>query len=194
MSRMNKNQKIWNKAKKTAKFQTKSKAISIALIKTNQKASRGIFWNSNEHFWETHFCQKSKEIDCKEAIWALKSMGITSAILLVEQQTNKPIFFIDDHINLTGKNPLIGENIDEIGKRFPDQSAVYSKKWMAQLPEIERKTGCAGILPKTKKYIELPPVFVFCAILANHANMKTIGIVSSCKNKNLIQKIAEKCP
>lgn len=37
------------------------------------------------------------------------------------------LVYIEDHINLTGNNPLIGENDDEFGPRFPDMSEAYSK-------------------------------------------------------------------
>lgn len=33
---------------------------------------------------------------------------------------------IKDHINLTGKNPLVGKNIDEFGPRFPDMTETYN--------------------------------------------------------------------
>ncbi len=42
---------------------------------------------------------------------------------------------ISDHINLTGRNPLVGPNLDELGARFPDLSNVYNK----ELREIIQK-------------------------------------------------------
>ena len=38
------------------------------------------------------------------------------------------LMVINDHLNLVGKNPLIGDNIDEFGPRFPDASEIYSKR------------------------------------------------------------------
>ncbi len=46
---------------------------------------------------------------------------------------------IEDHINLTGNNPLIGPNIQELGLRFPDMSEPYDKKLNDVLASILKK-------------------------------------------------------
>jgi purine-nucleoside phosphorylase len=51
------------------------------------------------------------------------------------------LMVIDDHINLTGGNPLIGANDDRFGTRFPDMSAVYSRRLGAIADEAAERTG-----------------------------------------------------
>jgi purine-nucleoside phosphorylase len=46
------------------------------------------------------------------------NMGFSQGALMV----------IDDHINLTGGNPLAGENDERFGPRFPDMTEVYSSR------------------------------------------------------------------
>jgi len=38
------------------------------------------------------------------------------------------IMIIEDHINLTGANPLVGPNHDDWGERFPDMTEAYNKQ------------------------------------------------------------------
>lgn len=41
------------------------------------------------------------------------------------------LMILTDHLNMSGNNPLIGKNMDEMGPRFPDMSEVYSRKLVA---------------------------------------------------------------
>ena len=49
------------------------------------------------------------------------------------------IMLIEDHINLTGANPLIGKNYDELGERFPDMSNAYDKNLRKRIGEIAKE-------------------------------------------------------
>lgn len=48
---------------------------------------------------------------------------------------------ITDHINMTGQNPLIGENLEEFGPRFPDMSNAYTKEYREKAHAIAEKLG-----------------------------------------------------
>ena len=49
------------------------------------------------------------------------------------------LMVIDDHLNLMGQNPLVGENDERFGVRFPDMTEVYS----ARLRGIADRAGAA---------------------------------------------------
>jgi purine-nucleoside phosphorylase len=53
------------------------------------------------------------------------------------------LMVIDDHINLMGRNPLIGPNDDRWGTRFPDMSAVYSPRLRQIAGDAARARGLA---------------------------------------------------
>lgn len=63
----------------------------------------------------------------------LYAMGIRDLIVSNAAGGMNPSFhagdlmIITDHINMIGTNPLIGENHDEFGPRFPDMSQAYNK-------------------------------------------------------------------
>lgn len=46
------------------------------------------------------------------------------------------VMLIADHINLLGDNPLVGPNLDELGPRFPDMSAVYDAELQRLAAEV----------------------------------------------------------
>lgn len=51
------------------------------------------------------------------------------------------LMLIADHINLLGDNPLVGENDDRLGVRFPDMSAPYDASLRALAREVAREQG-----------------------------------------------------
>lgn len=62
------------------------------------------------------------------------------------------LMLISDHINLTGTSPLIGQNDNELGPRFPDMSQAYSRR----LRELARKTAeKAGVPLQEGVYVGL---------------------------------------
>ena len=100
-----------------------------------------------------------------------------------------------DHISCFAPNPLIGENIEELGTRFPDMSEVYNKqlreeiKKAAEDNDIELKEGiyvqCTGPSFESPAEIKMFQNMgidavgmstVVEAIAANHMGMKICGI------------------
>ena len=51
------------------------------------------------------------------------------------------LMLISDHINLSGDNPLIGDNLDEFGPRFPDCCDIYTASLRAAIKEAAASAG-----------------------------------------------------
>lgn len=70
-------------------------------------------------------------------------MGVKTLVIFNAAGGLNPLFragdlmIIHDHINLTGLNPLRGENLDELGPRFPDMTEPYSR----ELTELAARTA-----------------------------------------------------
>jgi purine-nucleoside phosphorylase len=48
---------------------------------------------------------------------------------------------ITDHLNLSGQNPLVGENDDRLGPRFPDLSDAYDARLGGLMEEAAQEVG-----------------------------------------------------
>jgi purine-nucleoside phosphorylase len=62
------------------------------------------------------------------------------------------IMLIQDHINLTGANPLVGPNDDRWGIRFPDMSNAYDNELIAI---AEKAAGATDVALRSGVYVGL---------------------------------------
>lgn len=63
------------------------------------------------------------------AVLGVKTLILTNAAGGINTGfTQGALMVIDDHLNLTGMNPLVGPNDERFGPRFPDMSEVYSRR------------------------------------------------------------------
>ena len=71
-----------------------------------------------------------------------KYLLITSAVGGIDPFLETGDFvLINDHINFTGTNPLIGKNIDSIGIRFPDMSSAYPARLRKLAIQVATEKG-----------------------------------------------------
>lgn len=111
------------------------------------------------------------------------------------------LMLIEDHINLTGRNPLLGHNLEAFGPRFPDMTYAYAPELRGAIEAAARRQGLAlkrGIyVGLTGPTYETPAEVRMLgmlggaavgmstvpeAIVANHAGM-TVGGISCISNQ-----------
>lgn len=109
------------------------------------------------------------------------------------------LMLIKDQISVFAPNPLIGENIEELGVRFPDMSTVYAEELQELIRQTAKKNGIflqEGVYTQlTGPSFESPAEIrmlrtlgcdavgmstVVEAIAANHMGMKVCGISCIC--------------
>ncbi len=81
------------------------------------------------HLYEGH--------DVRRVTFAVRALGVLGIKTLILTNaaggintgfSQGALMVIDDHVNLTGANPLVGDNDDRFGPRFPDMTEVYSSR------------------------------------------------------------------
>ena len=104
-----------------------------------------------------HFYEGYKPQDVVLPIRLMKLMGakvlfLTNAAGGIDRSFNAGDFMlITDQISMSVPSPLIGENIDELGVRFPDMSEVYSRR-LRKI--IENSAVTAGVPLRRGVYIQ----------------------------------------
>jgi purine-nucleoside phosphorylase len=148
-----------------------------------------------------HYYEGFSMEDVTFPVRVMKILGANSIIICSAAGGLNPdyktgdLMIINDHINLTGDNPLRGQNDDTLGPRFPDQHNVYDKNLIAQATQIanSHKITChagvyAGIAGPT---LETPAEYRYLriaggdavgmstvpeVIVANHMGMKIFAL------------------
>ena len=89
-------------------------------------------------------------------IRVLRALGASTLIVsnacggMRETWAPGELMLISDHINLLGDNPLLGENDDRLGARFPDMSAPYDAELRALARDV---AGARGIVLREGVYV-----------------------------------------
>jgi len=142
--------------------------------------------------------------------WGAKTAVLTNAAgALNPLFSTGSIMLVTDHINMTGENPLVGENVKQWGPRFPDMSNVYCRELqsLAAGAALEAKIplekgvymGIKGpsleTPAETKAFKKLGADSIGMsttleAIAARHLGMRVMGY-SCLTNKNLPDCMAE---
>ena len=88
------------------------------------------------HYYESLDMQKASYPARVLVALGVKRFIITNAAGCINTAWNVgDLMLIKDHINLSGNNPLIGDNLDEYGPRFPDMTYTYSVKRSYRRPQ-----------------------------------------------------------
>ncbi|MCA1030605.1 purine-nucleoside phosphorylase [Bacillus timonensis] len=131
----------------------------------------------------------------------MKGLGIESIVVTNACGGMNPTFtagdlmLIEDHINLTSANPLIGENESTLGPRFPDMSRAYDTDFRELFREVANRNSIkiqSGVYASITGPTYMTPAELIMVrhlgadtigmstvpevIVANHMGMKVLGV------------------
>lgn len=91
-----------------------------------------------------HYYENPSDKTMRSIIQAFAYLGIKTLIVSNAaggmNESFKPgdIMIIDDHINMLGRNPLVGDNNNDLGPRFVDMSEAYDKNYRNLIDQISK--------------------------------------------------------
>ena len=134
-------------------------------------------------------------------VHVMKAMGVETIVVtnaaggVNESYEPGDLMLIADHLNLTGRHPLIGPNDEAVGVRFPDMSAAYCPELRALARRVAERHGIklmegvyAGMLgPSYETPAEIRMIRILGGdavgmstvpevIVARHAGLRVLGI------------------
>ncbi|MGG1551711.1 purine-nucleoside phosphorylase [Paenibacillus ferrarius] len=89
------------------------------------------------HFYEGYDMQK-----VVFPVYVMRAIGVQTVVMtnaaggMNRSFKAGDLMVISDHLNMTGANPLIGPNHNELGVRFPDMSEAYDKSYRKLAHEL----------------------------------------------------------
>ena len=98
--------------------------------------------NGRFHLYEGHDAKSIADV-----IHVLKELGVEKLIVTNAagslKKSIKPgsLMLIKDHINFSGRNPLVGPNNDNYGPRFPAMNNAYPEYLRKNCKEVAKKQG-----------------------------------------------------
>ena len=148
------------------------------------------------HYYENGDMQKTAYPARVLVALGVRRFIITNAAGCInENYSAGDLMLISDHINYSGANPLIGDNLDEFGPRFPDMTYTYNIELREALKKRAHEEGInlrEGVyMMFSGPTFETPAEIRFArtagadavgmstvpeAIIANHAGCEIIGI------------------
>ena len=94
-----------------------------------------------------HFYEGFEARELCYPLYVMKLLGIKNLIVtnaaggVNKDFTPGDLMIIDNYINFIRVNPLIGDNDDRFGPRFPDMSEPYSKELVAKAEKVADELG-----------------------------------------------------
>jgi purine-nucleoside phosphorylase len=94
-----------------------------------------------------HFYEGYSQQEVVFPVYVMKQLGVRFLIVtnaaggMNKEFQPGDLMIITDHLNLTGSNPLIGPNEEELGPRFPDMSAAYTPELVQLAEKVGKEQG-----------------------------------------------------
>lgn len=161
-----------------------------------------------------HFYEGFEMKEVTYPVYVMKLLGIENLIVtnacggINKSFVPGDLMILTDYINMLGTNPLVGENDERLGVRFPDMSEAYSQELIRKSKEIAEQIGisyqegvyaifsgpCYETAAEIRAYERLGADAIGMStvpetIVANYLGMKTLGIACI---TNMATGIAEK--
>ena len=148
-----------------------------------------------------HYYEGASDAKMRELIQSFAAIGVKNLIVTNAcggmNESFKPgdIMVIEDHINMMGRNPLVGSNNNSLGERFVDMSEPYDLEYRTLIKEVARTehitlqqgiyVSYLGPSYETKAEIRMFRMLggdaigmstVPEVIIARHASMRVLGL------------------